>query len=101
MTTGSRGGRPPRPAAEREFNQLLGERIGKLRRRARISAVDFARALEVKPNQLYWWETGRTPLPLSMLPRVARELDVTVAALLPRNTTNCGYRLQVQKSLLV
>jgi len=97
----SQGGRIARPAAEREFNQLLGKRVETLRKRAGISAAEFARVLEIGRNRLYWYEVGRTPLPIAMLPRIARELDVPVAALIPKNATSCGYSLQIQKILLV
>ena len=79
-------GRKPRPAAEQEYNRLLGMRIEAARKRAGIKAKDLARAIGVSTKQLYWYEVGRTPARLLTLVRIAGVVKQPLASLMQIGT---------------
>jgi len=56
----------------------LGERIGELREKARLSQADLARLLFVSRQAVHEWETGGANPRERALPAIAAALGVTI-----------------------
>lgn len=62
--------------------ETLGKRIAGLRKEKNLKQDDLAQKLEVSPQAVSKWENDQTCPDISLLPLLARELGVTVDALL-------------------
>jgi transcriptional regulator with XRE-family HTH domain len=67
---------------EREFFVSLGSRISRLRKDADITQVQLAETLEVSQQTVNAYEMGHRRVPVSMLPLLARTLEVSVEQLI-------------------
>ena len=65
-----------------EVVNMLGARIGELRRRAGMSQSELAKRLKVSPSAVGMYEQGRREPSADMLLAIARTLNVTVDYLL-------------------
>jgi transcriptional regulator with XRE-family HTH domain len=72
-----------RSESEEQFNSELGKRIEQLRRKRGFSQKSFAQAVQISPQQLYWYEVGRNTCPPVLLARMAYVLVVTLTDLVP------------------
>jgi transcriptional regulator with XRE-family HTH domain len=68
--------------AEEAFRQEVGRRIAAARKAAELSIVDIAGHLGVNRATVGHWETGKNPVDIGKLYRLARMLGVEPAALL-------------------
>lgn len=93
-------GRPPKALEEVEFNRAVGERMERLRVKARVSQAEMAKALGIGKQRLYWYECGRTSIPAFHLARFAAQIDVSVDVLCKHKSIKCVSRLTIQKTLL-
>lgn len=73
---------PPMNPDERTFFESLGKRIADARGRADLTQVQLADALGIPQPQLASYEVGRRRVPVSMLPRLARVLDIPIEMLI-------------------
>jgi transcriptional regulator with XRE-family HTH domain len=75
---------------EPPYFQALGQRIAKARSSADLTQVQLAEALGISQPQLAFYEVGKRRVPVSLLPGLARALDVSIEALIadatPRRT---------------
>jgi transcriptional regulator with XRE-family HTH domain len=76
----SRGFDPMSPN-EKAFFKQLGTRIARLRKSATITHVQLAETLSVLQQTLASSEVGRSGVPVSPLPTLARALSVSVESL--------------------
>ncbi|WP_236883896.1 helix-turn-helix domain-containing protein [Dickeya fangzhongdai] len=67
---------------EQIFMTELGKRITALRKDAGLTQVQLAQALNVSQQAVQSWESGRRRIQISVLPAVARQLSVSLDALL-------------------
>ena len=72
----------PMSPDERAFFQTVGGRIAQARKDADLTQVQLAEALGIPQPQLASYEVGRRRVPVSMLPRLARVLDVPIEELI-------------------
>lgn len=61
---------------------VVGERIVAARRAANVTAADLAESLDVHTNTVSNYERGKTDLPVSVLFKIAKLLDVSPVYLL-------------------
>ena len=73
---------PPMSPDERTFFAALGQRVALARKHADLTQVQLAERLGIPQPQLASYEVGRRRVPVSLLPRLARALDVAVEALI-------------------
>ena len=64
------------------MEMTIGKRIGMYRRQKGMRQDDLAQALGVTPQAVSKWENDQTYPDISLLPRLAKLLDVTVDELL-------------------
>ena len=64
------------------MEQTLGKRIAMLRRQKGLKQDDLANALDVSPQAVSKWENDQTCPDISLLPRLAQLLEVSVDELL-------------------
>ena len=64
----------------------LGKRIAMLRRQKELRQEDLAQMLEVSPQAVSKWENDQTCPDITLLPRLAEILGVTVDELLSGKT---------------
>lgn len=64
------------------MNQTLGNRIGALRREKGLKQDELAEKLGISPQAVSKWETDQTCPDISLLPHLAKLLDVSVDELL-------------------
>ncbi|MBQ7378819.1 MAG: helix-turn-helix transcriptional regulator [Clostridia bacterium] len=64
------------------MNQTLGKRIGALRREKGLKQDELAEKLGISPQAVSKWETDQTCPDISLLPQLAKLLDVSVDELL-------------------
>ena len=64
------------------MNQTLGKRIGALRREKGLKQDELAEKLGISPQAVSKWETDQTCPDISLLPRLAKILGVSVDELL-------------------
>ncbi|MDR3741614.1 MAG: helix-turn-helix transcriptional regulator [Terracidiphilus sp.] len=76
-------GKRIRSVSEEQFNAEMGKRIEAIRRKRGFTQVDFARAVQISPQQLYWYEVGRNTCPPVLLARMAYVLVVALTDLVP------------------
>jgi transcriptional regulator with XRE-family HTH domain len=67
---------------ERLYFQGLGARIADARHRTDLTQVQLADSLGISQPQLASYETGRRRVPVSMLPRLARLIDIPIETLI-------------------
>ena len=72
----------PMSPDERAFFQTVGSRIARCRRDADLTQMQLADALGIPQPQLASYEVGRRRVPVSMLPRLARALEVPIEELI-------------------
>jgi len=72
----------PMSPDERAYFQTVGARIAQARKDADLTQVQLAERLSIPQPQLASYEVGRRRMPVSMLPRLARVLDVPIEALI-------------------
>jgi transcriptional regulator with XRE-family HTH domain len=60
------------------FFHAVGSRIARFRKDADLTQVQLADALGIAQQQLASYEVGRRRVPVSLLPRLARALDVSI-----------------------
>ena len=66
---------------ERSYFEGLGSRIAHARKDADLTQVQLADRIGIEQPQLASYEIGRRRVPVSLLPRLARALSVTIEAL--------------------
>lgn len=71
----------PMTPDERTYFEGLGARIAHARKDADLTQVQLADRLGIEQPQLASYEVGRRRVPVSLLPRLARALSVTIEAL--------------------
>ncbi len=64
------------------MEMTIGKRIAQYRRRKGLTQEDLANALGVSPQAVSKWENDQTCPDISLLPRLAKLLDVTTDTLL-------------------
>ena len=69
------------------MEMTIGKRIGMYRRQKGMRQDDLAQALGVTPQAVSKWENDQTYPDISLLPRLAKLLDVTVDELLSGKKT--------------
>jgi transcriptional regulator with XRE-family HTH domain len=67
---------------ERLFFAALGSRVAQARNAAGLTQVQLADGLAISQPQLASYEVGRRRVPVSMLPRLAKLLSLSVEALI-------------------
>lgn len=67
---------------ETAFFHAMGSRIASARKDADLTQVELADALDIAQPQLASYEIGRRRVPVSLLPRLARALAVTIEELI-------------------
>ena len=70
---------------EQPYFQALGARIAKARAAADLTQVQLAEALGISQPQLAFYEVGKRRVPVSMLPGLAKALELPVEALIADN----------------
>jgi len=83
-------GRGRRSDEENQFNYALGVRICRARKRKHMSALELAKAIGIKPSRLYWYETGRSAIPLYFLSLLGDKLDLPLTTFIPQ-CSYCGF----------
>ena len=68
----------PMTPDEVTFFHAVGSRIARFRKDADLTQVQLADALGIAQQQLASYEVGRRRVPVSLLPRLARALDVSI-----------------------
>ena len=72
------------------FDEIVGRRIEGARKATGWTAKELARATQMSPSAIWSYESGRTTCPARALQRIAKALDVSVTALMPKST-QCGF----------
>lgn len=67
---------------EQPYFQALGQRIAKARTAADLTQVQLAEALGISQPQLAFYEVGKRRVPVSLLPGLAKALDISIEALI-------------------
>jgi transcriptional regulator with XRE-family HTH domain len=75
----------PMSPDERIFFTGLGARVAAARRNADLTQQQLADALGISQPQLAFYEVGKRRVPVSLLPKLARALGVTIEALVDDN----------------
>lgn len=73
---------PAMSPADRPYFKALGQRIAKARSAADLTQVQLAEALGISQPQLAFYELGKRRVPVSLLPGLAKVLDVSVETLI-------------------
>lgn len=73
--------KPTMSPDEQPYFQALGQRIAKARTAADLTQVQLADALGISQPQLAFYEVGKRRVPVSLLPGLARALEVSVESL--------------------
>lgn len=93
----------PMPPDETAFFRAVGARIARFRKAADLTQVQLAEAVGIAQPQLASYEVGRRRVPLSVLPRLARALAVTVEDLIgegdPRPAAKRGPASRLQQQI--
>lgn len=71
------------------MEMTLGKRIAALRKEKELKQDDLAGMLDVSPQAVSKWENDQTCPDISLLPKLARILGVTVDELLSGKRRNC------------
>ena len=66
---------------ERQFSVEMGERIAQLRKARNLTQTQLAEVLGVKQQTVTGYESGSRRIPVSMLPKLARMLEVSLDVL--------------------
>lgn len=74
--------KPAMSPDEQPYFQALGQRIAKARSSADLTQVQLAEALGISQPQLAFYEVGKRRVPVSLLPGLARALDISIEALI-------------------
>jgi transcriptional regulator with XRE-family HTH domain len=77
---------------DESFFKELGTRIAQARKERGITQVQLSATLGIAQQTLAHYEGGRLRLPASLLPVLARELDVPVESLLGQTRAAAGKR---------
>jgi transcriptional regulator with XRE-family HTH domain len=75
---------------EKKFFRELGARVAELRKEQGITQQQLAELLEVSQQSVAAYEVGRLRIAVSMLPRLARVLGVSVEALIGETVKPAG-----------
>jgi transcriptional regulator with XRE-family HTH domain len=75
----------PMTQDERQFFRELGARIAALRKEQGLTQAQLAETLELTQQMIASYEVGRRRVPVSLLPRIATALAVSVEALIGQN----------------
>lgn len=78
----SRTAQPAMSPDEQPYFKALGARIAKARSTADLTQVQLAVALGISQPQLAFYELGKRRVPVSLLPGLAKVLDVSIEALI-------------------
>lgn len=81
LSIGSLAPMSPMSPDEKAFFEALGARIATFRKNHAMTQVQLAELLELKQQMLASYEVGRRRVPVSLLPRLARVLAVSVEQL--------------------
>ena len=73
---------PMMPQEDKDFFLELGARIAQLRREQNLTQQQLAEAVGTTQQQVASYEVARLRVPVSLLPRLARTLGVSVEALI-------------------
>lgn len=73
--------KPAMSPDEQPYFQALGQRIAKARTAADLTQVQLADALGISQPQLAFYEVGKRRVPVSLLPGLAKALEVSVESL--------------------
>lgn len=67
---------------EKRFFQALGTRVAQVRKERTLTQVQLGELLDISQQMVASYEVGRRRIPLSLLPRLAQALAVSVEVLL-------------------
>ena len=85
---------------DKRFYQALGQRVAELRKAQDFTQVQLAERLGISQQTLAHYEVGRLRIAVAMLPMLAKELAVSVEALvaisIPKNKRGPTPKLQRQ-----
>jgi transcriptional regulator with XRE-family HTH domain len=81
------------PAETKPFLVLFRERVRQLRESLKISVSDAALALEVHRTVIWRFESGAQPIPIAVLPKMAKLYGVDVADLCSFPSVATRYEL--------
>lgn len=81
-------GRRRKTDEQNEFNAALGLRLESLRKAAGVTPKELARQVGVTTQQLYWYETGASSIPVYRLPLFAFALGVELATLVQESSNS-------------
>jgi transcriptional regulator with XRE-family HTH domain len=73
------GRRAPADEVTSLRDRIIGAQVRQARHAAGLALPDLAAAVEIAPDQMAAYELGHWPLPVPVLERIARRLDVPVA----------------------
>lgn len=76
----------PMSPDERIFFTGLGARVAGARRNADLTQQQLADGLGISQPQLAFYEVGKRRVPVSLLPKLARALGVSIEALVDENS---------------
>lgn len=74
---------------QKEFNAMLGGKICAARKAKGMTQAELAVALDIGYKQLYWYESGRSAIPLNLVAPLCRILGLPVAIFI-HHGTYCG-----------
>ena len=77
-----RTAQPAMSPDDQPYFQALGQRIAKARGVADLTQVQLAEALGISQPQLAFYEVGKRRVPVSLLPGLAKALDISIEALI-------------------
>jgi transcriptional regulator with XRE-family HTH domain len=72
-------GRKAKTEDRRKFDEWLGDQICKARAAKGISQAELAEVLQIGRKQLYWYEVGRCAIPLYLVGRMSKALEMPVS----------------------
>ncbi|MCB1738760.1 MAG: helix-turn-helix transcriptional regulator [Gammaproteobacteria bacterium] len=85
------------PNRRSPFDQALGQRIATLRKAQGLTQQQLADELGISPKALAHYEVGRLRVAVSMLPTLAKRLQISIEALLGEEQTNRKKRGPISK----
>lgn len=82
----------PMTQDEKQFFRELGGRIAALRKEQGFTQAQLAETLELTQQMIASYEVGRRRVPVSLLPKIATALAVSVEALIDQNRSTPAKR---------
>lgn len=86
---------------DKRFYQALGQRIAEQRKAQGLTQVELAERLGISQQTLAHYEVGRLRVAVAMLPRLAKELAISVEALvgMPASKNKRGPAPKLQQQI--